>query len=416
MQENTAFDGTLGLILREKRLELGWSATQTAILYGEAVRGTPITRKAYLRMEEGYLPRSPKRRLLLAAMLGLAPVALGLSENIENVVVAPPVPAPDSLKLKALNLKEYRAALISYWKQGYTDPLAAMKNIAQRIQVLHNNVLYHSSSEQEEMKKLLCASHIRYGAIAREQGFDKSAVDHFKRAIILAHEEGYREMEAAGLHHYGAYFFDKGDFMNASRQFTASLRLKASPAIRGCTLALNGFSQGCIAVSSDDIAEALAMVDASEKMLGYKPEPEEEISQVVFTVEGFYLFKAHALVASPLKKLRVPDAAEEAITEAFKFMGPDVRSDRNKRRSAYQQLESNVVLSQTWLDRDYYPIATTLAQDALTISEKLGSTLHVPFVERIHAGLKASNYGSDIEVAKLGIQLAKLKHIRIFND
>lgn len=416
MQENTAFDATLGLLLREKRLELGWSATQTAILYGEAVRGVPITRKAYLRMEEGYLPQSPKRRLLLAAMLGLAPVALGLSENLEKVVVAPSIPASDSLKVKTLNLKEYRAALISYWKQGYTDPLAAMKNIAQRIQVLHNNVLYHSSSEQEEMKRLLCASHIRYGQIARERGFDKSAIDHFKKAIILAREEGYSELEASALHNLGTYFFDKGDFKSASRQFAASLRLKASPAIKGCTLALNGFSQGCLASSSDEIRAALDMVDASEKMLGYAPEPQEEISQVALTSEGFYLFKARTLIASPFKKLRAPDAAEAAISEALALMEPDMRADRNKRRLAYQQLESNIVLSQVWLDRDYYPIATTLAQDALTISEKLRSDIHLQFVEKLHASLKSSSYGSDMEVAKLGIQLARLKHIRMFND
>src|SRR5437660_4644492 len=162
-------------------------------------------------------------------------------------------------------------------------------------------------------------------------------------------------MEAAGLHPYVSFLVDKGDIIFSSRQFAASLLLQASPAIRGSTLALNGFSQGCIAMSSDDITEALELVDASGKMLGYKPDPEEEISQVCLTPEGFYLFKARAFVASPLKKLRASDAAEEAITETFKLMSPDVRSDRNKRRFAYQQLESNVVLSQVWLDRDYYP-------------------------------------------------------------
>lgn len=413
MQENMAFDATVGRMLREKRLELGWGATQTAILYGEAVRGVPITRKAYLRMEEGYLPQSPKRRLILAAMLGLAPVVLGLPETIVNAVVEPLSLVPRPAKAKTLDLKEHRAALLSYWKQGYnrSDPLATMKSISQRIQVLHNNVLYSSSLEQSEMKKLLCAFHIRYGHIAREQGFDKSAVDHFGKAIVLAHEEGFTSLEASALHSYGAYFFDKGDFQNASRRFAASLRLKASPATKGCTLALNGFSQACIAASSDDIAEALTLVDKSEKMLGSQPDPQEEISQVALTPEGFYLFKARTLVASPLKKLRAPDAAEETVNEVLRLMKPDA-----KRLAAYRKLESNIVLSQAWLDRDYYPIATTLAQDALTISEELGSDIHLPFVERIHAGLKASSYGKDTEVAKLGIQLTKLKHIQMFND
>ena len=297
----------------------------------------------------------------------------------------------------------YRAALISYWKKGYPDPIAAIKNISQRIQLLHNNVLYHSSSEQEEMKKLLCGFHIRYGDIVRKQHFGKSAVEHFKKAIILAHEEGYTELEASAFHMYGAYLFDKGDFKNASRQFNASLNLKASPSVSGCTLALNGFSQACIAASTDDIAGALKYIDTAEKRLDCKFEPSDETSQVVLTPEGFYLFKARTLVASPLKKLRASDAAEESITEALKLMSPNTRTDQNKRHVAHRQLESNIVLSQIWLDRDYYPIATSLAQDALKIGEELGSSTYLSFVDRIYTGLQSSRYGSDMEVAKLGI-------------
>ncbi|HEU5378004.1 MAG TPA: tetratricopeptide repeat protein [Ktedonobacteraceae bacterium] len=415
MQENATFDATLGYMLRERRLELGWDdVTQAAILYGEAVRGVPITRKAYLRMEEGYLPQSPKRRLILAAMLGLAPAVLGVPEIIGKVTVAPSAPVSSSPKVKALNVKEYRAALLSYWRQGYSDPHTTMRSISQRIQILHNNVLYCSSSEQEEMKRLLCGFHIRYGDIARKQGFDKSAIEHFRKAIILAHEEGYKELEASALHMYGAYFFDKGDFKNASRQFAASLRLKASPAIKGCTLALNGFSQACLA--TDDIVEALMLIEAAEKMLDYKPEPQDEIGQVVLTPEGFHLFKARTFVASPVKKLRVPDAAEEAITETIKLMSPDTRTDRNRRHIAHRQLESNLVMSQVWLDRDYYPIATSLAQDALKIGEKLGSNTYLSFVDRIYTSLQSSSYGKDVEVARLGIQLTKLKHNQMFNN
>jgi hypothetical protein len=126
--------------------------------------------------------------------------------------------------------------------------------------------------------------------------------------------------------------------------------------------------------------------------------------------------QARALVASPAKNLRASDTAEESITEALKLMSPDVRTDRNKRHVAHRQLESDIVLSQIWFDRDYYPIATSLAQDALTIGAELGSSIYVPFVDRIHVNLKSSSYGSDTEVAKLGIQLAKSKYARILND
>lgn len=415
MQEHAAFDGTLGYTLREKRLELGWGATQAATLYGEAVRGEPITRKAYLRMEEGYLPQSPKRRLLLAAMLGMAPAALGISEVVAQAVKAPSTSVTHSLKVKALNLKEYRGSLFTFWSQGFSDPLPALKNISQRIQTLHNNVLYGSLSEKESMKQLLCGFHMIYGSIARAQGFDKPAVEHCKRAIILAHEEGYTDLEAAARHHYGAYFFDKGEFKSAMLQFQKSIDLDAAPFLQGCTLALSGFNQACLATSPGENTKAWRLIDASEGMLDSKPEPEEVIHQVVLTPEAFHLFKARTLVASPSKKLRSPESAEEAMNEALKLTNSG--TDQHKRRAAYRQLESNIVMGQIYLDREYYPIATSLAQDILDLSENfIGAKRHLPFVERIYAGLQSSSYGKDVEVAKLGMQIAKLKHIQLFHE
>lgn len=409
MQEHTLLDRELGNILRERRLELEWSVEQTSLLYGEAVRGNPVTRKAYLRMEEGYLPKSPKRRMVLAAMLGLTSLTLGLPELLVSNSAEPLTFVSRPIKTKTLNLREYRTALLTYWKQGYrSDPSAVMKNIAQRIQVLHNNVLYTSSSEKVLMKQLLCGFHIRYGHIAREQGFEKAAVEHFRKAVILAHEERYIELEAAALHHYGSYFFDKGDFKNASLQLKASLECNAAPWIQGCTLALCGFTQACVATSNEEIKGALNLIDASEKKLR---EPEDDIGQVVLTPDSFLLFKARTLVASPLKKLRIPNKAEEATTECLKQMQTDA-----KRHAAYRKLESSIVLSQVWLDREYYPIATTLAQDSLKLGEELESDIHLQFVDRIYTSLKTSSYGKDMEVAKLGIQLTKLKHIQMFSN
>ncbi len=106
MQESVSFDRALGNMLREKRLEQKWEAAQAALIYGEAVRGDPITRKAYLRMEEGYLPKSPRRRLILAAMLGLSPLVFGISGSNVARTIELLSPVDSSKRAKSLNLRD----------------------------------------------------------------------------------------------------------------------------------------------------------------------------------------------------------------------------------------------------------------------------------------------------------------------
>ena len=74
----------IGQLLREKRLEREWSAETVAELYGNAVQGKPITGGAVLNMEEGTVPKSQKRRWVLARMFDIAPAALGLEALQEN--------------------------------------------------------------------------------------------------------------------------------------------------------------------------------------------------------------------------------------------------------------------------------------------------------------------------------------------
>jgi transcriptional regulator with XRE-family HTH domain len=71
-------DVEIGRLLREKRLERGWSAETVAELYGNAVRGEPMTANAIFNLEEGIIPKNRKRRWVLARMLDIAPAALGL--------------------------------------------------------------------------------------------------------------------------------------------------------------------------------------------------------------------------------------------------------------------------------------------------------------------------------------------------
>src|SRR5713226_6067577 len=190
-------DVEAGNKLREGRLELGWSAEQSAHVYGEALKGIPITRKAYLRMEEGYLPKDPKRRMILAWMFGLTSTLL-LEENlIQNAQDDFSLPVKISRKRKVIDIAEYHTTLSAYSEQGYNVTVEnALRDMTRRLRILHENVLYVRSPQKEEMKQLLCGYHMNLAEITREQGYFKQALDYLNDAIILAQEEHFTDFEA----------------------------------------------------------------------------------------------------------------------------------------------------------------------------------------------------------------------------
>lgn len=193
-------DVAAGNKLRGERIELEWSADQAASIYGQAVKGTPITRKAYLRMEEGYLPKDPRRRWILARMLGIAPVVLGLStpESAKYISYSP------SKRAKPVDMSEYRAALLSYWKHGSSGSVqGALKDITRRIYALHDTIPYVSPNQKDPLKRLLCGYQMRGAEFVRELGYDAKALDHLNKAVILAHEEEFLDLEAAALYRRG---------------------------------------------------------------------------------------------------------------------------------------------------------------------------------------------------------------------
>lgn len=384
-------------------MELGWSADEAAYLYGTFFKGVPCTGKAFLRMEQGYLPDDPKRRMILAGMLGLAPTLLvgaDVMKNVEKSIVF----LPGVGKKKAIDVEEYQTALVSYWKQDYAGTaLDALKDIARRIRTLHDQVLYTGSDQKMQMKRLIVGYHMRFSHIAREQGYFKNALEHIDDATVLAHEEQYLDLEAAAVHHRGAFFFDKGNLKAASHAFQTALSLKAPPQRRGSTLALAGFTGSRLSQTESDRAEALHQLDEAEKLAG------SNAGEVSLTVGGYYLFRARTLMASPIKKLRSPDKALIMLDEMEKLNEP-----KAPRHAIYRQLESNIVQAQVYMDREYYPYATALAQDALDAMQELHSSLHLPDVASIYDNLKQSSYGKDAEVASLGVALNKVRYPAIF--
>jgi len=94
------------------------------------------------------------------------------------------------------------------------------------------------------------------------------------------------------------------------------------------------------------------------------------------------------------------DEAYDITTEILK------KSDSTQKRiHAYYVLVNNIILARYYVDKGYYPIATTLTEEALSQIQNMHSTAYLPAIMRLYEKLKDSSYGKSVEVAELGLRL-----------
>jgi hypothetical protein len=408
-----------GAVLRERRYALEWSAEAAGSLYGESVRGKPITRKAYLKMEEGYLPADPKRRLILGAMLGLAPAVL-LGEDLVQQISERFLSLSVSRKRsKPFDLAEYSKKLTVYHKQGYRGSgEQALADIISRIYTLHDSIPY-ASGQKEQMKRLLGSYQLMLADFYRELGYQGQALDCVNKALVLAHSEGYLDLEAMALYERGELYFDQWRLKEALDDLQAAQALETSspkvktprypvpPQVRGRILTIKGLNQARQAESESEMSAALKLLDASET---YVERAEKSDIHLIGLASAFYLrHRAKALLEAPLMKFHQPGQASKLLDEMEKVARPQER-----RTHGYERLGSAIIQSYIYLDQGYYPIASTLALEALSIMQEIKSGMHLPTLTRLHERLQASSYGKSLEVAEVGIGIAKAQYAHLF--
>ncbi len=403
-------DINIGRLLRKKRVEYGWSAETAGVLYGNAVRGRPVTEGAIHTLEEGTIPKNIKRRWVLARMYNLTPVMLGLPVLQKTIKKIPYMP---SRKTQPVSVEEYQDTLLSYWKLGYSGTAeAALKDLGYRINCLHDNVLYTNSIQKEQMKQLLCGYHMRRAEVARELSYNASALDHLNKAVILAREEKYSALEATALYRRGEFFFDSWDFQVALKDFGRALALERfsvdganviPPQVKGRILNVQGLTEARIARTRVEMAEAMKLVDKSEQFIG--PEVEDDIYALDLTDVRYLLNRAKALVGPPKKELHQSVEAFDVNKEMLKHSNTE-----HKRFHAYHIMDGHIIEALYYIDKGYYPIATALVQEALTMMEEMNSTIHLPITIHVYEDLKGSPYGKSVEVAELGLHLLFIQH------
>ena len=389
-------DRELGLLLRTKRVERGWSVETVAALYGEAVRGTPVTGGAIHTMEEGQLPQSPKRRWVLARMFDIAPAVLGL-QAIKAPNGKAPVPPRRS---RHVDVEEFQTTLHRYWQQGYsTTAEGALSDLGTRINALHDTVLY--SSEKQAMKRLLCGYHLQRAQVAKELSYTITALDHLNKAVTLAKEEEFLDWYATALYRRGGFYLDKWDITRAKQNlFAAQKVMHVPPQVKGRILNVLGGTEARIARTHAEMAQAIHWVDLSEPYITEENGDDREGVTLDLTQARYLKNRALALVSPEIKKIHLTDEAYHTSTLVAQKIDA-----KQKRSSDYHMLDTYIVQVLCYLDQGYHPVATSLSIEAIQMMIKMKSTIYLPTIERIYNDLKASPYGKSEEVAELGLQL-----------
>jgi hypothetical protein len=69
--------------------------------------------------------------------------------------------------------------------------------------------------------------------------------------------------------------------------------------------------------------------------------------------------------------------------------------------------------AKTYFVEELYPMATSLAEVALSVAQDI-DPIHVAHVEALYRSLRASPYGKDREVARLGAKLLRVQQPALF--
>jgi tetratricopeptide (TPR) repeat protein len=400
-------DVAAGEALREGRMKAGWGAEQSARFYGCALRGVPITRKAYLRMEEGYLPKDPKRRAILVGMFGLPP-AIFLSQIAQDVREE-----LDVRPSRAINLKSYRMKLLTSWNQGYKgNATDALKDVERRIQALQNTVLYAPPDTQKEMKQLLCGYLMWFASIAREQGNYALALQYYNNAITLAHQEGYTDFEAAAICARGNLYLDRAYLKEALQDFVFAASFQTPSELKGHILSLQSVTEMRLAQTEKDKTHAMKLMDVTENLAGTMSE--DQLYMHSFPMGRYLRFRANVFMVAPIKKLRIPDSAIEILDVLDKRQAASSPDPGKKRHDLYHQMECDIAYARIYTHQEYYPIATTLLQDALDLMQQAKTNIHATNIRTIYDTIKTSEYGKTEEFAQLGVSLMKAQYAQVF--
>lgn len=350
-----------------------------------------ITDKAVRDMENNNAGLdSITRRRILADMLKIPPVLLGLA------ALDALIPTTEKPKISEHpDFQSFSLALPSYWEKHLNSTAKRdVDKLLLKIGVLHDAVLYAKGEDKNTVVELLCRYHILVAFIVDDHPQFQTALLHLNRAALLAQSLENKELYAAALYRRGNALFVKGDTAAAIQDYNLSLENAVSEQLRGALLLKLGQAQAKAASNQKEFSSALKILDRGGLIASRGGFGDDE-HFLRLRVDRYHLDKASALLHSPIPSLRFPN---DALDELIYAAGPDVTC-----RSAY----NNILQARAYIEKGWYPVAASLAEDALPVVKSIQSGINLARINSLHLDLAGSSYGNSPDVARLRAKLLR---------
>ncbi len=419
-------DGTInyGSLMRYWRKHvMQWkSAQMLADVYNEVLKeDEPLTVRAIQRMEQqNNVPMDQKRRWLLATILNIPPTLFGLT-TLTPYLLPSSEPHIVPLSDESIDFSQYMDTLQQFWT-GWSPAHVQeiLVEVLTKIHTLQEAVIYGSSRQRDQIAFLLCHYLVLYGNIRRDQGYSESAIVFLEKAIKLAHEKGYHDLEAKAHYLRGYAQFDvwglqsdrTTDHKNlqcAMTSFQMALECvkesQKKSAMNGplhsAIVAELGLVQAYNAQSSQDKKNALQTVDKAGSLI-QKREFYRDTLFLHVNEEWYHIDKAEAYVALQW--------GYEAVNE---LSNVDRRDPRTRRRYVY----TDIVEADAYLAKNQIEMAVACAENALDLLEDMQSFIFIARLSNMYHTLRQDKkYTSSPDVARLGGKLLKIQHSYLFES
>ncbi|QBD76361.1 hypothetical protein EPA93_10210 [Ktedonosporobacter rubrisoli] len=348
--------------------------------------------------EYNKVPKSPKRRYVLARLLDISFATFGLDAlggaglSLEGV------------ETNRVNVPAARARLQKFKQKNHTVGIGNMlENVMGVIYDIHDELPYATGQRQKELLLLLCDFQQFIAGIFRDHSQYDQSLTYQNKAYAIAKSLNDNEVKSLVLWRRGLTYHEQGDLVAASNDLSKALTFNSSSVLlEGGIRASLGHVLAHAATDKTDFLEAFKMLDKAGSLLdAAKKEPDPHF--IKFNTEGYQLNRASSWIGVPAKMLRSSENALQEVSLVPVGVG-------RKRRYAY----SSYLQARAWFDTGDYPLATKLAQDALNVASEIKSHVNVNRIHLLYVDLQATKYGKSQEVAALGADLLKAQHPEIF--
>ncbi|MBV9690448.1 MAG: hypothetical protein JO202_12160 [Ktedonobacteraceae bacterium] len=373
----------------------------------------PITEESVNRMEKRNRGLdSMKRREALSFMLAIPPALLGLDGLCHDGAMPLSMPAVHlpGFRVDAALLQSYRSKQARLYSGYFTQHgQEALSEVAGWISHLHQEVLpLASGANLVEALAIESLYHQFLLDVARERRDGETALSHANTSLFLAQQTGHDEAIVAALLRRAAALREQSRIREAKQDIDgALLHLKqaANPSliVVGEVRKAAGLIHALAAETETEMTIAFGLLDQAER-IAQRQELGEDANFLKFDLGYYSLGRAMALTVR-----KSPAGLRDALENAERFTPPEL----TRRHLILSIVRAQGLLKQAaqtssplGKEQCYYE-ATIVATEALDVAQQIKSRLNRDRIEQLYEQLKASMFGQDPAVVRLGWKLSR---------